>query len=431
MTPRPALPPLTRQFWVIAHRWAGLTLALFLAVAGFTGIFLSWNAQLEAMTAPHLLRASPPAASAPMRDPAQLAAQAQARHPGMIVTYLPLTVHPGESLHLRVMWQNGAPHPNWDELFINPWTGAELGHRHWGDIGEGWVNLMPLVYRLHYSLLLGESGELAMGLAALVWTLDCFVGFWLTLPVKGPVKGPIRQAQAKRQPGWWARWRPSWAVRWGASGYKLNFDLHRAGGLWVWPALLVFAWSSVSFNLPGVYNPIMRQFGARDTAAAIAAHTLPAPRLNPALGLAAAKAGPNMAPGGTTWLWHAPAQGAYYYGFTTRSDVPDEGGASRLMFDSNTGQLIGTDIAGARPAANTATEWLGALHMARVGGMAWRVAVTVLGAVVTMLCITGIVIWMRKRSGRVSRRAKLRPGSPQRGSITRESMTRPSTSRAV
>jgi hypothetical protein len=31
-----------RQFWVVAHRWAGLTLALFLAVAGFTGIFLSW-----------------------------------------------------------------------------------------------------------------------------------------------------------------------------------------------------------------------------------------------------------------------------------------------------------------------------------------------------------------------------------------------------
>lgn len=53
--------PAARQFWVIFHRWAGLTIALFLAVAGFTGIFLAWKDQLEAMIAPelHALRRLP------------------------------------------------------------------------------------------------------------------------------------------------------------------------------------------------------------------------------------------------------------------------------------------------------------------------------------------------------------------------------------
>jgi uncharacterized iron-regulated membrane protein len=47
----------------------------------------------------------------------------------------------------------------------------------------------------------------------------------------------------------WARWKPAWLVKTNASTYRLNFDLHRAGGLWLWGVLLVFAWSSVYMNL--------------------------------------------------------------------------------------------------------------------------------------------------------------------------------------
>ena len=46
---RLALPG--RAFWVVVHRWAGLTLALFLAVAGLTGSLLPWIEELEAATA--------------------------------------------------------------------------------------------------------------------------------------------------------------------------------------------------------------------------------------------------------------------------------------------------------------------------------------------------------------------------------------------
>src|SRR3546814_16673974 len=48
---------------------------------------------------------------------------------------------------------------------------------------------------------------------------------------------------------WWRRWMPSWRVRWGAGGYKLNFDLHRAAGLWVWGVILIIAFTSFSLNL--------------------------------------------------------------------------------------------------------------------------------------------------------------------------------------
>lgn len=219
------MSPLTRPFWVLIHRWAGLTLALFLAMAGLTGTFLAWEDDLEALTAPHWLRASPPVAGAPMLDAAALAVAAQARHPEMSVSYLPLSVEPGKTLRLRVFWKEPAKAPNWDELFIDPYTGAELGHRRWGDISQGIGNLLPMIYRLHENLLVEGKGTLIMGIAALVWAIDCLVGFYLTLPIRQ--KGPV--AVGKKAKGWWQRWQPSWLVRRTGSSYKLNFDLHRAG----------------------------------------------------------------------------------------------------------------------------------------------------------------------------------------------------------
>jgi uncharacterized iron-regulated membrane protein len=44
-------------------------------------------------------------------------------------------------------------------------------------------------------------------------------------------------------------------------GHKLNFDLHRSGGVWVWLLLLVLAITSVSMNLPTqVMRPLVAQF---------------------------------------------------------------------------------------------------------------------------------------------------------------------------
>lgn len=53
-----ALP--SRKVWVLVHRWAGLSLALFLAIAGLTGMALAWEDELEAWSAPGLLLAAPP-----------------------------------------------------------------------------------------------------------------------------------------------------------------------------------------------------------------------------------------------------------------------------------------------------------------------------------------------------------------------------------
>ncbi|MFP3519541.1 PepSY domain-containing protein, partial [Pseudomonas sp. SIMBA_077] len=52
-------------------------------------------------------------------------------------------------------------------------------------------------------------------------------------------------------------WATAWKIK-GGHAYRLNFDLHRAAGLWLWLLLLPIAISSVAMNLPSqVFKPVV------------------------------------------------------------------------------------------------------------------------------------------------------------------------------
>jgi uncharacterized iron-regulated membrane protein len=91
---------ITRQFWVVAHRWAGLTIALFLTVAGFTGIFLAFMDELEGVMAPEMFHVSAPHPGAELLSPTELHARVITSHPGGIIDYMPLHFEEGHSVAL-------------------------------------------------------------------------------------------------------------------------------------------------------------------------------------------------------------------------------------------------------------------------------------------------------------------------------------------
>jgi len=100
------------------------------------------------------------------------------------------------------------------QFFVDPWTGEELGRRNYGDLSQGSINLIPFIYKPHYALALGTTGGWVLGVVALIWTLDCFVDFYLTLPMANV--------------GFLGRWKPAWLIKRRAGAFRLNFDLHRA-----------------------------------------------------------------------------------------------------------------------------------------------------------------------------------------------------------
>ena len=409
-----------RPLLVLVHRWVGLVMAGFLLVARLTGALLAWNDELEAAVSPQLFRVTPPAPDAAPVDALVLRERVQTAYPRALVAYAPLTFEPGHAQVLRLF---ALPDPATgvepellnDQVFVDPYTGRILGERKRGDLSQGLKNLMPFIYRLHYQLALGVVGSYAFGVIALLWTLDCFVGAYLTFPA--PVrKGPKPNSAAK--PGgkpWAARWWPSWKVRWGGGSYKLNFDLHRAGGLWVWAMLFVLAWSSVAFNLTEVYDPVMKAVFAHQPDGG-ALKPLPAPKIDPAIGWYEARelgrqrmAEQARAQGFTIVredaLMHDPRSGVYHYSVISSRDVSHRWGGTSLVFDADTGDSKGLWLPTGVASGDTIRTWLTSLHMAAVGGVVaglpMKLFICAMGLVVAMLSVTGVVIWWKKRQGRV------------------------------
>jgi uncharacterized iron-regulated membrane protein len=232
---------MSRHFWVLLHRYAGLAMTVCLIIVGLTGSLLAFNSELERVFAPQLF-AVPQSGVAPL-DLATLAERAEALVPQARVSGVTYSETDQVSIDFEARKNplTGQPYDlGFTEFFVDPWTGKELGRRIRADLSQGLINLMTFIYELHWTLAIGPVGQWVMGITALIWALDCFNGFYLTLPVS--------------LGGFWRRWKAAWLIKRGASTYRLNFDLHRASGLWLLPLLFVFAWSSVMMNIRPVYE---------------------------------------------------------------------------------------------------------------------------------------------------------------------------------
>lgn len=386
-------------------------MAGFLLLAGLTGSLLAWYDELEAAISPQLFRVSPPDLEAPMLDPMVLRERFLVQHPGFAMPYLPLHAKPGRALQFFVELETspGAAAVDLpdDQFFIDPYTGHILGTRKWGDISQGLKNLMPFVYRLHYQLALGVVGTYAFGVIALLWTLDCFVGAYLTFPARARKSNPRKITVARP---WLARWWPAWKVRWAGGSYKLNFDLHRASGLWMWAMLFVLAWSSVAFNLSEVYNPVMRAMLAHQPDEA-SIPKLPSPQPTPQLAWQQARergralmAEQAERLGFTVnredSLAYTATHRLYRYDVHSSLDLRERGGSTQVYFDGNTGALRAVWLPTGGAAGDTVRTWLTSLHMAALWGMPMKLFVCAMGFVVAMLSVTGVIIWARKLRSR-------------------------------
>jgi uncharacterized iron-regulated membrane protein len=395
-----------RRVATIAHRYVGLGLALFLTIVGLTGAAIAWNDELERVFAPSMFVLSPQAAARPPLDPFELRNAAERAMPGYAVNGLDFTRRPDQPALFYVEARPGGKAPANDQIALDPSTGTIVGARRSGDLSQGLINLMPFLYSLHDSLTMGDTGVLILGVVALVWTIDCFVGAYLTFPA--------RAATGRSWSRWFISWRKSWQVR-RSSVFKLTFDLHRAGGLWLWGLLFILAWSSVSFNLPSVYNSVMRSlFGGQVDEPALGARKMAdGPRLDWREAYATARAA--MAKTAQREGFKVQSErlmfydvGTHSYAYRVKTDRdPGRTGNTQISIDGDTGRIFGLRVPTGRNAGDTVTTWLGDLHTADVFGRAWQIVITIVGLGVAMLSITGVLVWNRKRIARASHRSTM------------------------
>ncbi len=381
-----------RRFWLRLHRWAGIAMALPLILTALTGSVLAFYGELERAINPQRY---PIRSDAARLGTASLIEHAQRHVPQAKIKNVYLLGNADATyvmLKPRLDPATGKKyHLDFDQLFLDPYTGAELERSRMSDLSITTNNVMNVVYKLHYTLLLKDIGVLVLGIIGVVWTIDSFLGFYLTLPRKFP-KG----------------WRVAWLIKWHASATRINFDIHRALGLWFWIVLLMFAWSSVYMNLwDSVYTKVTRvffEYHAPWTDLPLLQKPIAEPKIDWPL---AARIGERLMAEQArrhgfnilqpVYLRLYRDRGVYTYRVRSDRDIQDRRGRTDLLFDMNTGELRLFTLPTGQHGGNTLTNWLYALHMGNVFGLPYRIFVAVFGLTTIALTVTGIAIWLRKR----------------------------------
>lgn len=385
-----------RPWLVKLHRWLGLASALFLLQAGLTGAIIAWDHELDAWLNPAFFSSRQQGASQPAL---RLAQQLEASDPRLQLRYLPLTTEAGESLSVfvepRVDPRTGRPAVlDFNQVALDPVSGEILGKRQWGEPGLSRENLLPFLYQLHYSLQIPafrglEVGIWLMGLIAIGWVLDCLVSLWLAFPS-------------------WHAWRKSLRFRWREGGYRLLFDLHRSGGVWIWLVLLMLAVSSVSMNLEHqVMRPLVSLFSRLSPSplemqgpATRPGYALLPPEQLIAIATREASRRGISAPAAA--LYQARELGLTGVSFFNPGQQESGLGAPWLYFDNHSGALLGATIPGKGSAGDLFMQAMFPLHSGRLFGLAGRIILSLSGMLVAMLSLTGILIWLKKRRARLS-----------------------------
>jgi uncharacterized iron-regulated membrane protein len=406
---------MARQVFVFIHRWLGLAMTIFLIIVGLTGSVIAFREELDVWLNPELLTVAK--RDAPLLDPVTLREKASALYPDERFDLVRLHMSPDRAVGFwRMSGMNADDHimASTEQFYLDPYTGEKLGERPlWSGPTLERKNLMSFLYRLHFSLAAPWSwqiggdnvGGYVLGVTALVWTIDCFIAFYLTFPLRLRSAGDV----SRPAKSWWSRWKPAWLIKTNAGFYRLHFDIHRAFGLWTWAMLFVFAWSSVHFNLNQVYAPTMRMLFGTSEPSAVA--PLRAKKSEtPALGWREAHAqGVRLLQAEAerrglkveeeVLLSLSREAGVYTLIARLSGDLNRRGGSS-VSFDADTGALTRVRIDSDLRSVDAITNWLIQLHTAAVFGLPMQIFVCAMGFVITALSATGVYIWWKKRQAR-------------------------------
>lgn len=435
-----------RRICLWIHRYTSLGIVFFLLLAGITGSLLAFHEELDDLFNQRL------AIVAVQDNPALPIA---ALHDSVIKSYpdqtfssMPTTLTAGKAVVFavdRVRAGKGkspttaAAQPSFHEVYVNPYDGQIIGTRNKDE--WAWRNTMWKVFWLHRELLLGDIGRLLLGIVALIWTVNCFIGFYLTLPRR--VKKTRNKLNEKtrastKRSSILKLWLPAWKIRTKANLFKFNYDLHQAAGLWLWGLLFIIAWSSVSFNLPMAYQPVMQAVTGYETWQQQAAKqqsvqakksniTIDNEAIKPTVGTAVLSEQQDASYAVTkvnsiATLGEMAKQASAEHGvavqqllgmrwvseeqqwqlrFQTNKDVGTHGGASSLTVDAKTGEVVRVNFGYQAAFGNKVDQWLTTLHMGHLGQGVWhllyQLLLVITGLAVALLGLTGTYLWLKGR----------------------------------
>ena len=358
-----------RRLVVKLHLYTGLFVGLLLVVSGLTGSVLVFREELEALAHPHLLVSDGAGERVAVED---VVAAVQRAYPAD----KPFAIRMPRAPHETYLVKLNSAHDRF--VYVDPYSGSILGAHRQRESVLGWLSL------LHTELLAGEAGETAVGLGGLLLLGLCMTGLVAWWPRNG-------------------RFSQGFKVQWSARWKRLNFDLHRATGIYTVLFLSITAATGAAFVFNNTAIDLV-------DAATASAPRPPAPRLAPDRSGASARTldallhtADRALPLPTTWISLPQTPTAPLVVRKKRPDEAHPNGRNFVYLDPRSGAVLQVERDLSAPRGTRVFNALYPLHVGAIAGTPTRGLQAGVGVAPLVLLATGFVMW-KNRSKRKSAR---------------------------
>ncbi|MDD1622264.1 MAG: PepSY domain-containing protein [Methylococcaceae bacterium] len=368
-----------RRFWLAVHLYLGLWLGLLLSVAGLTGSLLVFYIELDEWLNPELAvnQSSLDRQSYEMIFQSLLGAEPHRQH----AWRLEIPEHPQRMITARYYKPEETEHQGFAPLLVSvdPYSGAVVAKRFWGQFAMTWL------YDLHYTLLLDQGGKIAMAIVGLLLIVSLISGVYLWWP-------PLHKL------------RSALSFKKSASPERLNYDLHKTGGVYNLIVLAMLAVTGIALEIPEYINPAIGFFSPL--------HKPPKPESSPAsngkrisLDQAVAIAQRQFPEARLCWIETPDGEkGSYRINLRQAGEPSRRFPKTNVWIDQFSGHILAIGDPKQHTTGDSIIAWLHPLHSGEAILMPGRMLVFAAGLACPLLFVTGVIRWRHKRRNKISRR---------------------------
>jgi len=369
-----------RRLWLNVHLWIGVGLAVLLIPVSISGGLLVWHDEIDTLINPQRYAVTGPQVALPASAYMAKAGEAVAKDPAGLQPLMLRYPEPGWPVRVMARGQSrdGGGPPRTVTVFLDPPTGAIL------DIMDFRASFVGFLHVFHENLSLSQyNGRQIVGWAGVGMLILSLTGIWL----------------------WWPRHVSSFVsllrgLRWTRSP-QFTFNLHHLLGFWISLPLAAVSLTGIYLSFPQTARELTSsvatmtpQAGRGGFGGEVARQTaLSADR---ALEIAR-QAEPNAEPVALFLPVQARGEGARGPSWRVQLTRPGSGDAVTVMVDDRSGRAAPTIVP---QSGDKAASWIRWIHEGSHSGPIWNVIVFLTGIFPTILAITGIIMWLRKRAGR-------------------------------
>ena len=232
----------------VIHLWLGMVSGLIVFIVSVTGCIFVFEKEIFDLTHPDLVYSE--RASGSVKPLSELLITAQlALGEKKPIKHVELFGDPVRSYiftasktdkKAKNVWNYFQQVKYYQEVYINPYTGAYLG------TVDRKYEFFNIVRRIHQNLLLPyETGSLIIGSSCLMFLVLLITGFVLWIP--------------KTKNGWKQRF----TIKWNAKWRRVNYDTHNVGGFYVLPVAVIIVITGLVWSFDWWEDGIYRILGSK------------------------------------------------------------------------------------------------------------------------------------------------------------------------